>query len=119
MLLNWSPTTIRLVRGIKRFFGLFSGTAIAGIPLDWPLRFVVLGGLHGALRRRISPRSAAITCLTVLVGTELLEIIAVQNLHRLRWPDWGDAADVASGVSGIIAAEILSRRLGRLRPGAG
>lgn len=65
------------------------------------------GGLHPE-RSRLP--ACADTCLAVLVGTELIEIIRVQNLRTLHWPDWGDAADIASGVSGIIAAEILCRR---------
>jgi len=108
-LMDWSPRTVRMVRAVKDFFGLFSGTSVAGIPLDWPLRFLVLGALHGLLRRKLTLRTAAAIGTGLLLATEVLEIFATRRPHALYWPDMGDAADVISGLAGIGVAELLLR----------
>ncbi len=109
MLLDWSPTAVDFVRGIKHFFGLFSGTQIGGVPLDWPLRFVLLGGLHLLLRRRLPLLRAAAVGLGLLLATESLEIVATRTPGKLYWPDAGDVADLGSGLLGILAAERVRR----------
>jgi hypothetical protein len=106
----WSPAVVRTVRSVKHFLGWFSGTAVLGIPLDWPARFIGLGLLHALARRRLGPRGSAALCLALLVGSEILEIFASRVPGRYFWPDLGDLADVLSGMAGVLAAEWLARR---------
>lgn len=103
MPIEWSPSTVEFVRTIKNFFGLFSGTTVCGIPLDWPLRFVILASLCLVFARWLQRRTAVAVCLLILAGSESLEIVASRTPGKLYWPNAGDAADLAAGLLGIIA----------------
>lgn len=117
MLQDWSPTTVSVVRAAKSFFGLFSGTTFCGVPLDWPLRFGLLGGLYLLLTRRsrrggvapASRRRATMLCLGLLAVTELMEIVATRTPGKFYWPDIGDAADLLAGLAGIASAAVVRR----------
>lgn len=108
-MIHWPPTLVTIVRQVKAFLGWFSGHSLAGIPLDWITRFVVLGLGYWVLTRRASRRVAAAVCVCVLLTSELMELVCNRCFPHIHTPDWGDLADVLSGLAGIAAAESLRR----------
>jgi len=116
MPLAWPRPLVEAVRGFKRMEGFISNHAIGGIPLDWPLRLLVLGGAYLWLRPRLGPRRAAALCIGGLLLKEAFDCLAVLDPRHPRPPDWGDVADVLSGLAGLVAAELMSRATNRRRP---
>lgn len=111
----WPEWLVASVRAIKHVLGIASGHAVLGIPLDWPVRFLFIGGLHYLLRRGLSLRVSATICMVFLMGTELIELVAVRNPLHPHSPDLGDLADLASGAAGIVAGELIRRRWTRTK----
>jgi hypothetical protein len=107
--LAWPRLLVEGVRAFKAIEGFFSDHAVCGIPLDLPLRFIVLGGAYLWLRPRLGPRRAATLCGALLLLKEVFDCFAVLDLRHPRPPDWGDAADVLSGLAGLVAAELIVR----------
>lgn len=99
---------VRAVRSFKNLCAFFTHRSVLGIPLDLPLRAVVLAGLYFLLRRRFQPRASAAICLAVLLAKELFDIVAVQSLLHPRWPHLDDMADIASGLVGISLGLLIS-----------
>lgn len=107
---RWPTTLLTLVRGTKQCMAFFSNHSLMGVPADWPVRFIMLGGLYLALQSRLSRRYALAITMLIFLGTELFELFAIRDpLHPLS-PDWGDIGDILSGLSGITAAELLARK---------
>jgi hypothetical protein len=111
---GWPPWLVKAVRAVKNSEALFSQHTLCGVPLDWPLRFIVLGGLYLILQRRLRRRRAAAICTAILLLKETLDCFAVLKPWCPRPPDLGDLADVASGLLGLVCAE-RGRRIYRLR----
>jgi len=117
---TWSVWLVQLVHALKTALGWFSEHELLGVPLDWLVRFVVLGVMYTVLRRYLSRRWAAWLTIAVLLGKELFDIFAHQNLLRPRAPNWGDLADVISGLLGLGTAMAIERlRRGRRPAGRG
>ncbi len=108
-MIHWPPALVTVVRKVKTFFGWFSSHTLAGIPLDWLVRFVVLGLAYWLLARKMGRRAAAAVCIAVLLTSELLELVCNRCFPHIHTPDWGDLADVLSGLAGIAAAEGIRR----------
>lgn len=117
MLIDWPPGLVTAVQQVKAFFGLFSEHELAGIPLDWIIRPLALGGLYLLLRLRMSGIYATAICVSILFASEFIELICTQHFPRIDAPGWDDLADVLTGVAGIAAAEGI-RRLRRARSAA-
>jgi hypothetical protein len=107
---GWPAGLIAAVRAVKNVEAFFSQHALCGIPCDWPLRFVALGAAYRGLRPHCGPRWAASVCVGVLLAKEVFDCFAVLDPWHPRPPDWGDAADVLTGLAGIAAGMIVSRR---------
>ncbi len=109
MSLAWPESLVAAVRGLKSVFAFFSRHRLAGVPLDLPLRFVVMAAGQVWLRRRLGPRQAVLACTAVLLAKEVFDVFAVRDPVHPKSPNWGDVADVVSGLAGIAAAETLIR----------
>ena len=72
---QWPDWLIELVRAVKRSLGFFSDRSVLGVPLDLPVRFLVIGGFYLMLQWRLSRRAAAVDCLESIAT--LLEQLAV------------------------------------------
>ncbi len=107
---GWPPWLVEAVRAIKNVEALFSQHTLCGVALDWPLRFIVLGGLYLILQRRLSRRQSAAVCIVVLLLKETFDCFVVLQPWHPRPPDLGDLADVVSGLLGLVCAE-LGRRI--------
>ena len=108
---GWPPWLVEAVPAVKNVEALFSQHTLWGMPLDWPLRFVVLGGLYLILQRRLSRRRSAVVCIAVLLLKEAFDCFAVLQPWHPRPPDLGDLADVASGLLGLVCAELVRSRI--------
>ena len=104
---TWPPSLVAAVRKIKNVFASFSHHHVLGIPLDWPLRFVLLGGLYLILHSRLGRWRTALFCVAVLLAKELFDIIAVRDLFHPKPPDRGDLADILSGLAGIASGALI------------
>jgi hypothetical protein len=113
---GWPVIIVDAVRATRRFFAWFSQNTVVGVPLDWPLRFVLIGALYMLLCRWTTRRRAAVFAASLLIAKEALDIFAHLDLLAPRPPDWGDAADCAAGLLGIAAAELFFRVRSRSRP---
>lgn len=100
----WPAWLVDAVRGVRAVFAWTSAHTLAGVPLDWIVRFVVIGGLYLVLRRRLPRRVAGGIVVALLLVKELFDIVAHQDLLLLRAPDFGDLADILSGLAGVAAA---------------
>ena len=104
------------VRKLKDLFAFFSNHHVLGIPLDWPVRFVLIGGLYILLQTKLSAKRSCAICLAVLLLKETFDVFAVRSFSWARLPDWGDAADIAVGLAGIACAILVVRlRRGKAR----
>ncbi len=110
--ISWPPQLISAVRAVRHLFARISEETLLGVPLDWPVRFVLVGAVYCILRIRLSTRAAAAIVLAFLFGKELFDIVAHQNLQP-RAPDLGDLADLASGLAGLFCGGLIIRRLRR------
>jgi hypothetical protein len=118
--LAWPKSLIHAVRTIRSAFAWVSEYELLGVPLDWLVRFVVLGVMYTVLRRYLSRRWAAWLTIAVLLGKELFDLFAHQDLLRPPAPNWGDLADVISGLLGLGTAMAIERlRRGRRPAGRG
>ena len=113
--MRWPDNLVALVRLTKHGMCWISGQSVLGIPLDWPLRFVALGALYGALRLKMCWRWSVAVCVAVLLCTELFEIVAVRELNNAVLPNWSDVADILSGLTGMGAVELLTWRVRLIR----
>ncbi len=110
----WPAWLVHVIRGFRNFCAWCSEHTVIGIPRDWPLRFVVLAAMYGFLRRWLSARRTAAITIAILLGKEIFDIVAHEDL-RPRAPNWGDAADILSGLAGIALAAWLVERRGWFR----
>ncbi len=118
---TWPDGLVCAVRTFKAACAWFSEHTLLGVPLDWPLRAVLVGGLYALLRRRGSRRRAVLICSALLVAKELFDVFATRHPLRPPLPDAGDLADLAAGLVGLLVAESLficcyPRGHGRRRP---
>lgn len=81
------------------------------MPLDWIVRFVLIGALYLALRSRWPRRVAGSVAIALLLAKELFDIVAHQDLLQPRAPDLGDVADILSGLVGVAAAIAFDARI--------
>jgi hypothetical protein len=102
----WLVDAVRNVRGVSAWA---SRHTLAGVPLDWIVRFALIGVLYLLVRRRLSRGVSAGVAIGALCAKELFDIVAHQNLLRPRAPDLGDLADVLSGLAGLAAAMAVDR----------
>lgn len=114
-LVAWPGWLVAGVRALRSVFAWFSEHTLLGVPLDWPVRFILIAGLYLFLRIRFSTRIAATLSLGLLLGKEFFDVFAHRDLLLPRSPDWGDAADIASGLVGLAAAFLIDRRHRRVR----
>ncbi len=112
---GWPATVVEAVRAVKHGFAWCSQHAVLGLPVDWIVRFGVLGGMHLVLARRIGAARSACICGAILIAKETFDVVAVLDPARPRWPGMDDAADVLSGIAGIAVAEGVRRVIGRRR----
>ena len=106
----WPTFLVDAVRAVRGAFAWVSEHTLLGIPLDWPVRFVLLAVMYTVLRRWLSARLAAGLTIAVLLAKELFDVLVHQDLLSPRAPDWGDLADVVSGLLGVGAAIAFERR---------
>ena len=114
----WPRLLVDTVHAVRGAFAWVSEHTLFGIPLDWPVRFVLLAVMYTVLRRWLSVRLAALLTIAVLLSKELFDIFAHQDLLQPRAPDWGDLADIISGLLGVAAAIGLERLRRGPRPAA-
>lgn len=112
---GWPGPIVEAVRAVKGVFAWCSQHAVLGVPIDWIVRFAVLGGLYAVLARRIGAARSMIVCGAILLAKETFDILAVLDPARPRWPGVDDLADILSGVAGIAAAEGVRRIIVRRR----
>jgi len=105
----WPPFLVSAIQRIKAMFAFFNYHSVLGIPLDWPLRFVLLGGLYLALQSRLGRRRTAFLCVALLLAKALFDILAIRDWSHPKPPNRGDLADILSGLAGIAAAEMIVR----------
>jgi hypothetical protein len=110
---HWPEPLVFVIRSIREGFAWVSEHTLLGIPLDLPLRFLLMVGIYRCLRVRLPVRMAVLVALVILIGKELFDIVAHRNLQP-RAPDWGDLVDAASGLLGLGIAMHMEHRSTRM-----
>lgn len=108
-MIKWPTNLVNAIHKVKEIFAFFAHHYLFGIPLDLPLRFVVLGGAYLLLQRKFSRKRSAAVCITVLLLKEIFDLFVVRRFPWPKPPNWGDLADVVSGLAGIGVAELILR----------
>lgn len=85
---EWPAPLVHAVRGVREACAWASRHSLAGLPLEWLVRLVLITLLYLGLRAVARPRFAAVACLLVLTLKESFDIFAHLDLLRPRVPDW-------------------------------
>ena len=103
-----------IVRGVASFIAQFKTYRVAGIPADWILHAMVAAGVFLLAIRFLSRRKATILTLGLIVFKEVLDVpvklVLIQKLPMVVTAD--TTLDVIAGLVGLVAAFLLTRKLG-------